>query len=323
MQTKKILKYKILLCLLAICLTKAYSQEDSLLYDKNFLDNISLADLLGISKPKSHFKIQTSYLSNYVYAGRKETVAVPYLTSMLEFNHKSGVYASASTSFLSNNHHKLDVWSLSGGYSFDKSHHFGGSVYINKIFYADSSKNVQSDINFSMGGSLTYDTKYLNFVASPSFMFGTKIDFALAISLDHSFDLANDTSNYLFSITPSFATYFGSSGYYQSYKKNSNNRNRRDNLQQITITSSAPNTFQLMSYEFSLPLNYDRLKWGLFFSPTYVIATNPIITTNTASSRNGRNIPLPITVSGETISSKETEPISNSFFVELGFYYKF
>ena len=306
-----------------MCFNKAYSQEDTMLYDKNFLENISLADLLAANKPKSHFKIQTSYLSNYVYAGRKDSIAVPYLTPCIEYNHKSGIYASASASFLSNNNHKLDVWSLSAGYSFDSSHHFGGSVYFNKIFYANNSKNVQSDIKFSIGGSLTYDAVYVNIIASPNIMFGTKTDFAFALSLDHAFDFKNDTSSYLFSITPSFATYFGSSGYYQSHKNVFNNRNRHNNSQQITITSTAPYKFQLMSYEFSLPFNYDRLKWGLFFIPTYSIATNPIITTNTATNKRGINVSLPITINGEIIYSKETEAISNSFFAEIGFYYKF
>jgi hypothetical protein len=306
-----------------MCINKAYSQEDTMLYDKNFLDNISLADLLGTNKPKSYFKIQTSYLSNYVYGGRKDIVAIPYLTPVLEYNHKSGIYASASASFLSNSNHKLDVWTLDAGFSFNPSHHLGGNVYINKIFYADSSKNVQSDIKFSMGGSLTYDAKYVNIVVSPSIMVGTKTDFALALSLGHTFDW-NDESNYVFSIAPNFATYFGSTGYYQTNKTKINNiRNNRTTTQEITITSTAPFKFQLMSYEISLPFNYDRLKWGLFFTPTYAIAANPIITTNTATSRNGRIIQLPITINGETIYPKTTEPISNTFFAEIGFYYKF
>ena len=313
-------KFKYLVCLLVVCTTKVLSQEDTILFTKGFLDSINIDDLIKSSQKQSYFKAQASYLSNYVYGGRKDAVAVPYLTPTLEYNHKSGVYASASASFLSNNNHKLDVLSLDAGYSCDTSHRFGASFFANKLFYSDSSKNVQSSVKFSLGTSLTYNASMVNLSSTITAMFGSKTDFSLHLSAYRSFYFEDDTSNYSFSVIPTISTFFGTTGNYQSYQQKVRTKKNKPPLD-ATITSTSPNKFQLMSLEFSLPFNYDKQKWGVFFTPTYSIPFNPIITNNKATGPNGGNILLPIR--GYDIQPVETENLSNSFFVELGFYYQF
>lgn len=292
---------------------KAHSQEDSVWYSKSFLDSINIDDLFRVSKPKSYFKIQASYLSNSVYGGRKDSLALPYFTPSLEYNHKSGAYASASFGLLPNSSFKQDFFSLDAGFMFDTSHHFGGGFFVNKLFYNDSSKNVQSSVNFTTGGLLSYYTKVVNITSVVTAMFGSKTDVALNFSLEHSFNLENDTSNYALTITPTFAAYFGSTGYYQSYKSKYRIRNFPAGT---TIVVESPNKFQLLSYEISLPINYDKEKWGLFFTPTYAIAVNPVTTTFTAYRPNGN--PLPQAFQPPPI----VESISNCFYANLGFYYK-
>ena len=301
------------MCLLVIVFSKAYSQEDSLLYSKGFLDSINIDDLFKVSKPKSYFKIQASYLSNSVYGGRKDSLALPYFTPSIEYNHKSGAYASASFGLLPNSSFKQDFFSLDAGFTFDTSHHFGGSLFINKLFYSDSSKNVQSSVNLTTGGSLNYYTNIVNLAANVSLMFGSKTDVALNFLLDHSFNLENDTSNYALTITPTLAAYFGSTGYYQKVKA----RRRETGFPNgTTFTIVSPNKFQLLSYEISVPISFDKEKWGLFFTPTYTIAVNPVTTTITAYRPNGN--PLPQAFQPAPI----VEKISNSFYVEFGIYYK-
>lgn len=280
-------------------------------FTKGFLDSINIEDWFKKNDKKSFFKIQTSYLSNYVYGGRKDSLALPYFTPSIEYNHKSGFYAGASFGLLPNSQFKHDFISIDAGFSFDTSHHFGCSVFANKLFYSDSSKNVQSTVSFTTGTALSYYTKIVNLSSTISAMFGSKTDFALTFSLDHTFDFANDTSSYALSAVPTLSTYFGSTGFYQSTKS----KRRVGNFPPgTTFALISPEKFQMLSYEFSLPIYFDKEKWGIFLIPTYAIAVNPVITSY--------KITLP---NGGVFNPKETvtEKISNSFFIDLGFYYKF
>jgi len=181
------IKFRYLFLLLVICNTSAMSQEDTLLFTKGFLDSINIDDLLKASQKKSYFKVQASYLSNSVYAGRRDTASnLPYLTPSIEYNHKSGFYVGASLSYLANSSSRIDIFSFDAGYNFNPFDKFSGSVFINKPFYNSNSANVQSDIKFSSGLSLTYDVKYVNITANGNLMFGTKTDFSLLLYIDHS-----------------------------------------------------------------------------------------------------------------------------------------
>ncbi len=327
-----------MLCLLVMGSYYAHSQEDSIVYTKGFLDSINIDDLFKYKPAKSYFKIQASYLSNSVYQGRKDSLLTPYLTPVIEYNHKSGLYASASLSYLSNDSARVDVYNFDVGYSFNATKRFGGSVYLNKPIYNNQSNNVQSDTKFEIGGSSTYNASVVNINASGNVIFGSsKNDFALTLSLDHPFSLSSDTSKSTFTITPTVAAYFGTSGTYQNYKRKKEEKlglhqqNQPSAQQQYNLSVNSNASFQIMSYEFSLPINFDSDKWGLFLTPTYVAAVNPITTVYKLTKPNGQEVPLPYTYTPDpqhplkkvTIPATQIEKISNSFYVEMGCYFKF
>ena len=296
-------------CFLIISL-ETRAQKDSI--DLSFLDSINLDDLFKLKSKKSYFKIQASYLTNSVFAGRKDSLPLPYFTPSIEYNHKSGLYAGASLSYLANSNSRIDLWSLDLGYSFELSKKLNGNLYINKPFYNNSSSNVQSAVSFYAGSSLTYDASILAFTASTNFMFGSENDFSLILTTDHQFNWS-DKSNALWTFAPSFNLFLGSSGYYQTYRVD--RKNPRNNLPQtVNVTINSPNKFQLMSYEFSTPLYFDKTTWGFFINPTYVIAVNPIVTTYKVTG------PFGGTIVPET---RITEKISNSFYTTFGAYIKF
>ncbi len=300
----------IILASIFLCSISSFAQKDTSNY--SFLDSINLEDLFKLREKESYFKFQTSYLTNSVYAGRKDTVALPYFTPSVEYNHKSGLYLAASISYLTNNNSRIDLWSLDAGYSFELFKKLSANIYINKPFYNSSSSNVQSNITLYTGGSLSYDAKLINISASGNIMFGSENDFSLILSLDHQFnwDGKNDVN---WSITPMLNTYLGSVGYYQNYKFN--RINPRNNLPQtVNVVISSPNRFQILSYEFSSPIYFDKTKWGFYLNPTFAIPVNPIITSYKATGPNGG------TVIPET---KITENISNTLFAEFGLYFKF
>lgn len=287
-----------------------FAQKDTSKY--SFLDSINLDDLFKLRERESYFKFQASYLTNSVYAGRKDTIALPYFTPSIEYNHKSGLYLGASISYLANSNSRIDLWSLDAGYNFNIAKKLSASVYAAKPFYNSNSRNVQSDVNFYTGGTLSYETKFLNISATGNIMFGSENDFSLIITLDHQFswDGKKDAN---WTISPMLNTYLGSVGFYQNYKFQ--RINPQNNLPQtVNVTISSPNQFQVLSYEFSLPIYFDKTKWGIFLNPTFAIPVNPVVTTYKATGPFGGVI-IPET--------KITENISNTLFAEFGVYYKF
>jgi hypothetical protein len=296
-------------CFLLFSVT-SFAQKDTSKY--SFLDSINLDDLFKLREKASYFKFQTTYLTNSVYAGRKDSAALPYFTPSIEYNHKSGLYLGASISYLANSNSRIDVWSLDLGYSFDILKKLHTNLYINKPFYNSNSRNVQSNVSFYTGGTLSYETKIINISATGNVMFGSESDFSLILSLDHQFSW-DGKKDAIWTITPMLNTYLGSVGFYQNYKFQ--RVNPRNNLPQtVNVTISSPNQFQVLSYEFSLPIYFDKTKWGIFLNPTFAIPVNPIITTYKATGPYGGVI-IPET--------KITENISNSLFAEFGVYYKF
>ncbi len=315
MLKKNFVKYRLLLSVFVLSCISAQTQTDSAF--QKLLDAIDLNEIFGngADAKKSSFKIQANYLTNYVYGGRKDTSSLyPYFTPSLEYTHKSGFFASAAFSFLANDSNRLDATNLELGYSSDSIGRFSFNAYINKSFYNSKSANVQSDVNWTIGTTINFDADFVSINASPSLMIGSSSkDFALSMSVDKLINI-KESETYSLSVNPGISTYFGSTGFYQANKL----RPRKNGLQQgITLIITSPEKFQMLSYEFGLPIYFDKEKWGLFATPTYAVAVNPVISSYKLVGPNGNQLPGPNT------SGTVTEKLSNSFYAEFGVYYKF
>lgn len=276
------------------------------------------------TKEGSHFKLSGSYLSNAVYNGRKDSLATPYLTPSLGYFDKSGFYISGSLSYLvSATESHIDLFSLDAGYDFDLTNKFSGSVYANKSFYNSASTAIKSDINGSIGLSLTYDFDILQLNAGADLLFAQKSDIAVNIGAAHAFHFGE--ANNLFTITPSFTANMSTLNFYEGYTnrklgKKANQAN--PNAASVTSTTTVNNTskFPLLNYELSVPFTYDAKKFGLFLTPAFALPKNPIYTTTTTTIKL-RNGTQSTTVQDSTPQSERA--IENTFYLELGLYIKF
>ena len=313
MNVRKKQSFCFFVCVLSFFYTQA--QKDTSF--NKLLDSLNLDELFGDVQPKKpYFKIQISYLTNYVYGGRKDTIDYPYLTPSIEYNHKSGLYANASLSYLANNNSRIDVSNIELGYSSDTIGKFSGSVFLNKSFYNNNSQNVQSDVNLTAGLNIVFDAKYFNLTSAASLLIGSGKDFALTLSADHTFYLHND-AKYSLTITPTLATYFGGTGFYQTNTVNRINP-RNGNTNEVTEKIISPKKFQILSIELSTPLYFDKTNWGLFFTPTFAVPVKPINTKFNYYDKQGRLLNTP-----QHHSTSITETLSTTFFAEFGVYFKF
>ena len=252
------------------------------------------------TKKASYFTFSTSYLTNAVYNGRKDSTVLPYLTPSLGYYDKTGFYISGALSYLvSSAANRIDLFSVSAGYDFNISNQVSGGVYASKDFYTGSSTSVKSETQGSIGGNLSYDPGFLTFSGSFGLLLSKQADVSLGASIAHSFSVEDGENTW--SISPILTASLGTQNYYQSYLK-TNARKKNGNTGTVQVQQ---NKFGLLDYELSLPIAYDAKKWGLFFTPTYAIPQNPA--SHTAP---GGSIFI-------------TEKLENVFYAEFGVYLKF
>ena len=258
------------------------------------------ADSKNETKNPSYFKFSTSYLTNAVYNGRKDSIALPYITPSLGYFDKSGFYISASLSYLvSSAASRVDLFSATAGYDFDISKQVSGGIYASKDFYTGTSTSVKSETQGSVGGNLSYDPGFLTFSGSFNLLLSSQADVSLGASIAHSFSLEDGENAW--SISPTLAASLGTQNYYQAYLK-TKTRKKSGNTGTVQVQQ---NKFGVLDYELSIPVSYDAKRWGLFFIPTLAIPQNPASYTAPG---------------GNTFI---TEKLENVFYAELGVYIKF
>ena len=254
---------------------------------------------------KSYFKLSVTYLSNAVYYGRKDSLALPYISPSVSYHDKSGVYFEASLSYLASaGAGQIDEGSLTAGYGYNsKNEKLEGEVYASKYFYNKASYSVNAEIKSAIGNYLTYNTGIVSVTSMAEAFFSGKTDVNVNLGLSHSFDLS-DNGN--LSVAPAALANAGTQNFYENYytkRKYSPIRRRRIATAKNVIIINK--NFSILDYEISCPVYYDEPKWGLFAAPTFSIPVNPIkYTVN-----NG----------GTFI----TEKLSNTFYMEIGVYVKF
>ena len=94
----------------------------------------------------SFFKIGADYISNNVYFGRKDSAINPYLTPLIGYYDKSGLFVEGSLALIPKNNIRTDLFTIAGGYDFySKNNKFTGEIYAAKYFFNDSSKTTKSE----------------------------------------------------------------------------------------------------------------------------------------------------------------------------------
>lgn len=236
---------------------------------------------------QSFGRLSLNYSSDWIYAGRKDPIALPYLTAAAAYFHQSGLFVRGSASLLLKGTDKrVDQLKLTGGYAYYKNKLFWG-VYGSLFSFNDSSYAVLSEINASAYGYFGYDFRLFELTADAGTMFGEATDFTAGLDLSKTIYASGGRLRMM----PSVYLLGGSQQYYNSYYqiRNTETKKRigRGNggssgtvvTSDTTVVVENSSKFRLLSYEFSLPVQYttSRLRFGI--TPAFVIPVNPSIIT--------------------------------------------
>jgi hypothetical protein len=297
---------------------RAQSPTDTT-HKKQVLGSIASNDSLQVKpvkKVKSRLEAGISYLNNDVYLGRKDSSVLPYFIPSLSYYHKSGLYFSASLNYLKNAEaSRVDLVTLEGGYIFSAGK-YDGQLNVSRLFYNSQSTTVSSEIKASAEFQNGFDFGLIKTTLNLGLEFGTKTDYSVNFGLEHGFTSFHEKLEF----TPTICVNTGTQNFYDNYYKNKRYSNRKNgrgvgngNGGTSVIGSVVnPSNFKILDYEASVPLSYTIKKLVINFTPTYAIPVNPsLIDVQTSQSGGG------------TSNNTVTEHLTNSFYVSVGFTYKF
>ena len=272
---------------------------------------------------KSYFKFSTSYLSNYVFNGRKDSITSPHITPSIGYFGKKGFSTSVSAYYLNaTKQHRFDFFAFDMSYKYEFTDGFSGSLVANRTFYNKASTSLSSNIKGNLGGNLDYDFGFLELFVEGNAVFSQKTDIALLIEMEHEFCIKNGDDE--IKITPTFAMNCSTLYYYEGYlnkklgKKKTQNNPNVSSVDAVVMVDD--NRFTLLDYEFSVPMSYQTKQFVFFITPTYAIPKNTIYTTTVTTTKLNNGNENVVTKNSTTTTERE---LKQSFFVEAGLYYKF
>jgi hypothetical protein len=248
---------------------------------------------VGSNNKTSKVNLRLQYTSDWVYAGRKDSLPAPYLTPSILYAHHSGFYVKGFLSYLTTEK-RIDVWGVSTGYRISKGNLYWGIGGELRLFN-DSSYAIQSAVSSMVYSYLAYDLPWLETTVDVNGFFGDVGDVLVGLELGKTFFLAeNKLSAY-----PNVYGLWGTQRYYSEYftykstsqrKKQGQGGEEPPPVVTYTIMQEATN-FKFLSIDLGIALKYRFNNFSIHFLPSYSIPFNAATfkSYNTISKENLKN----------------------------------
>lgn len=254
---------------------------------------------------KSTLTVGAVYANNASYYGQKAEEKTPYVAMAATYRLKAGFYFSGlAYKLLNEKTSGISAGSLGGGVGFKLGTRLSADINYNHTFFAGNSPLLQAGNPDNASVALTYEN-WLNVAITGDYAFGKSNDGFVTGALSKSINLFSIGKKDIISISPSADVVAGTQHFYQVYQEE---KKLRDSLLGNVlgpITGNPPSgnpsktvattSFKILSYNFKLPLAYNRAH--------YVIEANYQLSVLSNNVESG---------SGKTNS-----------FVTLSFYYQF
>lgn len=225
-----------------------------------------------------HLKLGLNYNSNLNLYGRTDSLKSTGFFPMAELWISPTFYINAAPVFVSNS---LQSFSYAGtvttaGYQ-KITEKWLTNLYVLKPFYKANAQLVQSALQAQTGLSFSRLNKFVNITLGGDAKWSDKLDFGATGGLDHLIKKPNEDGS-VWVIDPSAYVYAGTQNFTNTY-----NRKKQGTLlfpggtEQVTEKVQA---FNVLAYEFSLPLVYVKKQWMLLATPSYILPQNLITVPN-------------------------------------------
>lgn len=257
-------------------------------------DSTAIANGDTASSRKNIFTASINYQTRLHYLGRTDSLQTSGFIPIIEYQLKAGVYANASFIFLQN---KGPVTGYTGtvleaGYRFPETKHFAGSVSVNRLLYKDNSALVQSAIKWQSGAKFTWKNAIVNITGGASARLSDEPDIVATGVADHLFIIKiphKQSFPLALAINPTVTVNAGTHKFSETYSS------RKTFLgipvgQSETVNREA-SAFELLDYEFSMPVVIVAGKFFTAVTPAYVLPQHLVTAgANTAFLERGNNM---------------------------------
>ncbi|WP_316789340.1 hypothetical protein [Pedobacter frigoris] len=256
------------------------------------------------SVKKINVTVAAMYSSNASYYGQTTAEKLPYVLANATVRFPVGLYLSAGTYKLLNIGSGLSETDLGIGFEHDFSERLSVGLGYTKSFFPSNSPLLQAANDNNLDLSVGWKWPWFTTKLETNYAFGSENDVFLGIENSRSIELGQLFSEKdALSIEPAIEIVAGTQHFFNTYQqqkiKNNNgngkgNNNGNGNGNVVTITEPAT-SFNLLSYNFKLPLYYSRASYMAELSYQFSV------------------------LGAEAI----TEAKRSQSFIGLGFYYQF
>lgn len=252
------------------------------------------------SSQTSKLNLRLQYTSDWIYAGRKDSLPAPYITPSILYAHHSGFFAKVFLSYLTSEN-RIDLWGVGAGYRMNKGNLYWGIGGELRMFNIGSYA-IQSSVSSMVYTYLSYDLPWIETTVDVNGLFGDTDDILAGLELGKTFFLADNK----FSIYPNVYGLWGTQQYFNEYYnyKSSTQRLKRGqggNTPPPAIAYAVmeeSTKFKFLSADLGITLKYRLNNLTFHFIPSYAIPFNAA------------------TFNTENVISKEN--IKNSFYYNVG-----
>lgn len=235
----------------------------------------TVVDSTAPAKPTNSLTLGVSYANNASYYGQKAEEKTPYIAAVAAYRLKSGFYLTGSAFRLLNDSAKIaSASSLGAGFAFDIGKKIKADLSYSHTFYPALSPFLQAANNNMASATLSYQY-FLKTSIGADYAFGLQQDIFGTFSTSKDILLATLAKGKAgISIEPSIEIVAGTQRFYTTYVQE---KRERDSLLGLslppifggggstttTTTTEETTSFDLLSYNFRLPVSYYRSKYLL------------------------------------------------------------
>lgn len=227
------------------------------------------------SDTRSTLTVGASYSNNISYYGQRAIDKMPYVLAMASWRHHSGFYLTgAGYRLLKDSGGVVSASSVGTGVGFRLGKSVSADINYSHTFYPAGSPFLQAANANNASASLSLE-KWLTTTANVDYAFGKTNDVFASITTSKSVPFGSlFNSNDIVSITPAIEIIGGTRHFYETYITE---KRLRDSIAGIplsqligsgdgdsgTTLTKASTRFDLVSYNFKLPLAYNRASYQL------------------------------------------------------------
>ena len=220
---------------------------------------------------KSTFTLAAVYSNNASYYGQRAAEKIPYAAIAAVYQLKSGVYFTGQTyKLLNDNTSTLSAGSLGAGVNFKLAKNLTTDLSYSHSFYAANSPLLQATNADNASVALSFE-KWITVSLTGDYAFGKTNDAFVTAAVSKQISLFSIGKRDVVTITPLANIVGGTQHFYQTYIKKKKIRDSilgnlpvpifgRPNSGQDIETEMTTN-FNLLSYNFKLPLAYNRANY--------------------------------------------------------------